>query len=99
MAEIIVRPRAESDILSQVEYYEAKHVGLGGNFSICIDDAMSSISQYPFLSTIVYKDIRRKLVRRFPYAIFYVLRDDNIIVLRVLGQVRDPAILKKIRRI
>ena len=40
MAEIIVRPRAESDILSQVEYYEDKHVGLGGNFSICIDDGM-----------------------------------------------------------
>ena len=63
----------------------------------CVDDALSAIIAQPRLPTIVYKDIRRKLVHRFPSALFYVVREDRIIVLRVLSQFRNPAIIRRMK--
>jgi plasmid stabilization system protein ParE len=39
----------------------------------------------------VYRDVRRALTRRFPYAIWYRTRDERVTVLAVLAQACDPA--------
>jgi len=39
------------------------------------------------------KEIRRMLIRRFPYGIFYVVKDDAVVVLAVLHGRRDPSII------
>ena len=96
MAEVVFRPRAEADVLLQVEYYENKHIGLGGDFYICLQDAVSSIESSPLLSSIVHKNIRRKLIRRFPFAIYFIINPNKTYVLRVLNQSRNPAIIKKL---
>jgi plasmid stabilization system protein ParE len=35
--------------------------------------------------------VRRGLVRRFPYGVFYVVTDDAIVILAVFHASRDPA--------
>jgi len=40
---------------------------------------------------IVYEDVRRVLVRRFPYSVFFVLERTRAVVLAVHHQHRDPA--------
>lgn len=38
---------------------------------------------------VIHKDIRRALIRRFPYGIFYLLEQDKVIVLAFLHTSRD----------
>jgi plasmid stabilization system protein ParE len=42
----------------------------------------------------VYHDVRRVLVRRFPYSIYYRFRADRIVVLAVFHNKRDPKVWK-----
>jgi plasmid stabilization system protein ParE len=49
------------------------------------------IEDGPLRYPVVYEDVRRALVRRYPYAIFYVVEPARVVVMAVLHQRRDPA--------
>jgi toxin ParE1/3/4 len=44
-------------------------------------------NQYP----VVHRNVRRALVRRFPYGVFYVVEGQRIVVLAVFHGSRDPS--------
>ena len=44
----------------------------------------------PGLYAPIYRELRRTLLHRFPYAVFYVERTNEIIVAAVLHTSRDP---------
>jgi plasmid stabilization system protein ParE len=46
------------------------------------------------MHALVYRDVRKALVRRFPYAIFYRVRNARVVVLAVFHSKRDPNIWK-----
>ena len=52
-----------------------------------VEDARRSPDRYPR----VHGTVRRGLVRRFPYGVFYVVTDDTIVILAVFHASRDPA--------
>jgi toxin ParE1/3/4 len=87
---LIVRPDAELDLAEAYSWYEARVSGLGSDFLLSIDASLSSIQRTPEMSPIVYKNVRRGLVRRFPYGIFYVVEEDRIVILGILHARRDP---------
>jgi toxin ParE1/3/4 len=39
---------------------------------------------------LVYRDVRRALVGRSPFAVFYVVQPDTVIVVAVLHTARNP---------
>jgi len=55
-----------------------------------IDDALLRIVANPDLYPIVYLTLRRTVVRRFPFAIFYEVVADEIQVVAVFHSRRDP---------
>ena len=57
---------------------------------LCIEEVIDKISRSPHLYPIVHKTIRRALVRRFPYGIFYLQHENGIVVLAVLHEKRRP---------
>jgi plasmid stabilization system protein ParE len=87
---IIVRPEAEEDIKDAFLWYESQSPGLGTEFFRCIDASFSLISRNPELFAKIYQQIRRVLVRRFPYGIFYIFDNANIIILAVMHISRHP---------
>ena len=87
---LIIRPDAERDLAEAYGWYEARVPGLGSDFLMSIDAALSSIQRTPEMYPIVYKNVRRALVRRFPYGIFYLVEEDRIVVLGILHARRDP---------
>jgi len=87
---LIIRPDAERDVAEAYGWYEARVPGLGSDFLLSIDAALSSIQRTPKMYRTVYKDVRRGLVRRFPYGIFYVVEEGRIVVLGILHAGRDP---------
>ncbi len=92
---IIIRPEAESDLKKSVQWYEEENQGLGIQFLHNVGEAIDLIRENPQLHSLIYKNIRRALIHRFPYGIFYIIDNDRVVVLAVFHFKRDPKIWKK----
>ena len=44
---VIIRPDAESDIEDAYQWYESQRKGLGDNFLLCLEEALSRVSRSP----------------------------------------------------
>ena len=87
---LVLRPEAERDIAEAAEWYDRQRAGLSQQFRAALDRAFSSIEENPLLYAPVYRGLRRVLVRRFPYGVFYVSRAEGLFVVAVLHTARDP---------
>lgn len=88
--EIIVRPEAAREVQAAFDWYEEKSEGLGLEFLRAADACIAGIKRHPLASAAMYQDIRRALLRRFPYALFYLIKEERIIVLACFHAKRDP---------
>lgn len=91
---IIVRNAAEIDIAEAARWYELRDQGLGTEFLRCIDVCISAITRKPLQYPLVFQNIRRALLRKFPFAIFYLIDSENVIVLACLHTKRHPSVFK-----
>jgi plasmid stabilization system protein ParE len=88
---IVMTSAAQREFDDAADWYE-EQVGLGSAFTDAVKSVFDRISEVPLLHQTVYKDIRRGVVRRFPYCIYYRVRPDRIEVISVFHSKRDPAI-------
>ena len=89
--QFIVRPEAERDLRAAYVWYEGQVIGLGDEFLMKIDVAFAVIRRHPLAFPIIYEDVRRAVVRRFPYSVFYVAADERTVVLSVMHTRQDPS--------
>lgn len=75
---LIVRPLAERDLLEAQRWYEAQRSGLGSNFRSTIHGAFQRGALSPQLYPVVYRGLRRAVIRRFPYLIYYAVNQDAV---------------------
>ena len=87
---LIFRPEAESDVQSSYDWYQKQSSGLGDEFLDALDQAITGIQRLPEQHPVVHANIRRALLRRFPYAVFYLHESPRTVVLAVMHQSRDP---------
>ena len=85
-----IRAAAREDIRDARDWYDDNVPGLGLQLGESLDDAIHLIEQNPMMFPAVHGHVRRALTRRFPYAIYFVVKDDRVSVLRVLHQARNP---------
>lgn len=78
MQPLIVRPAAEAEIEEAYRWYEGQRPSLGDEFARAVDACLASIRRQPEFYPEQYKRARRALLRRFPYAIFYLGQDNSI---------------------
>lgn len=90
--QFVLRPRAERDIQSAYEWYESQRAGLGNEFLAALRERLEAVRGHPESSPVIYRGIRRAVVSRFPYLIFYVARPERVAVLAVLHHARNPAV-------
>ena len=88
--DIIIRSKAETDLTDAFNWYEDQVSGLGIDYLNTVDAALSGIQQNPTAYPVVHGKVRRRLVRRFPYAVFYLVEPSKIIVLAVFHIRRNP---------
>ena len=91
---LIVQPEAEADLAEAYRWYETQRPGLGQEFLETVDRAFERIAEQPLRHATVHRDTRRTFLRRFPYVVFHVLRDDRVHVFAVLHQRRNPRIAR-----
>ena len=84
-------PAVDSDIESAFAWYENERRGLGLEFLEEVRAAYDRIGASPQQYQAVRSDIRRAFTRRFPYAVYFVVDDDKIVILAVIHASRDPA--------
>ena len=85
-----IRKEAEADITEAYQYYESCREGIGTEFISCIDEAISRIQNNPKQFRAVQDVIRRALVRKFTYGVYYTINENEIIVLAVVHARRNP---------
>jgi plasmid stabilization system protein ParE len=91
-------PEVEEDVITGYLWYEEKSPGLGEEFLRMFYASAGELPRNPLLYSKVYNEFRRRLLRRFPYAIYFMIKDGEIIVFGVFHCARDPrAIRMKLR--
>ena len=93
--ELILRPEAEADALEAYRWYSEQVAGLGEDFLAEVERALESIRDNPEANRKLHREFRRALTRRFPYAIFYAVRDNRIVVFAILHTARDPRLWRE----
>lgn len=95
---LIVRPEAEADLAASKVWYEAQYDGLGARFLGEVDATFRRIESNPLAFSFVRGKLRRALLHRFPFGVFYVLTVEHIVVVAVLHAARDPRLSGKRQR-
>ena len=80
--------RAEMD--DAFVWYEDQAVGLGYEFLDALDQAIRLITSFPDSHPQAGKKLRRCLLNRFPYALYYGIDQGAIIVVAVAHLRRNP---------
>jgi len=87
-------PEARVEFDASVDWYEAQRMGLGVDFVARVGDALERITANPQLHAIVYKKVRKAVVRKFPFVILYQKDAEEVLVISVFHTARDPSIWK-----
>ena len=87
---LIIRGEAEADIAESALWYNEHEPGLGLQLTAEIRAAILRVVANPFFHLQLRKnpDVRRVLTRGFPYRVFFIVRDDAIVVFAVLHAAR-----------
>ena len=83
-------PDVEQDVISGYRWYESKALGLGDEFLRMFYACLEGIRRNPLISAKVHHEIRRSLLRRFPYAVYFKVQDSDAIVFGLFHCARDP---------
>lgn len=81
---------ARRDIESAAEWYEQHREGLGLEFTDCVLDAIEGIAEHPLAYRKIVEDVRRCIIKRFPYALWYRVETEGNIVIACLHHKRNP---------
>ena len=88
---LISEPPADVDVEAAFEWYENERPGLGLEFLDELRATYNRIADGPLKYQELRGSIRRALLRRFPYAVYFAIEGDVVVVVAVLRARRDPA--------
>jgi plasmid stabilization system protein ParE len=90
VSRIVLLPKARADALEAYRWYEEQRPGLGDEFRDQPDEALRRARDAPLAYAVVYRDLRRVLLHRFPYAVFYRVMPRTIAVVGVIHGRKHP---------
>ncbi|WP_405226786.1 type II toxin-antitoxin system RelE/ParE family toxin [Lentisalinibacter sediminis] len=90
MRPLELRPEAAADIEQAALWYEEKRTGCGSEFLSAVSEALELIQDHPEGFPRVYRGLRRVLLRRFPYGIYYRSSSVGTVVLACMHGRRAP---------
>jgi hypothetical protein len=90
MIELRVRPEAELDAFEAALWYEGERIGLGGAFLETMRGVFGRIASMPMQFPLVSADVRRAIMDRFPFGVFFVVDGSLATVIAVMHLHREP---------
>lgn len=92
MKPLVFRPAADNEFVESASWYEDQQEGLGLRFIDHVQEVLDNIAANPLRYPIVARDIREAIVSKFPFAVYYRIKSDRVVILAVFHCSRDPAI-------
>src|SRR5574344_149333 len=86
---IIALEEVTLDLKTAEEFYERQSIGLGGYFKDSIISDIESLWLYGGIHSKVF-GLYRLLSKRFPYGIYYEIKEDIVIIVAVLDLRQNP---------
>jgi hypothetical protein len=88
MRQLVIEPEAEAELAEAYNWYQQQRAGLGVDFEMCI-------KTHPNRFQKVHGEVRRAVVKRFPYLVLFADRNLISIVIAIFNAKRDPTEWKK----
>ena len=81
---------ARAELIDAQDWYEAEAPGLGRRFRAEIDSVVRRMADNPQQFPTVFKTLRRTRAKKFPYALFFLVEPDALLVVACFHSSRDP---------
>lgn len=94
MKPVLYHPEAEEELLGAAEFYESRSPGLGLRFLDEVERGLEALRESPQRWPVLAGEVRRCLLRPFPYGLLYIELPERIIVLAVMHLHREPGYWK-----
>jgi len=91
---IVLRAEAEVEFDDSFDWFNARRTGRGLEFAAAIENVLNKIAANPLIGPVVFADIRKCVVRRFTFNVYYRPHFNWIEVVAVFHTSRDPKIWK-----
>ena len=82
---------AREDLIEGFDFYESCEQGVGDYFLACLYSDIKSLRFCGGIHRRVYRDLHRSLSKRFPFAVYYTVDNDTVIVRAILDCRRNPS--------
>ena len=89
---LVFRRVADAEFNEAALWYERQRDGLGLDLIEQVQNVIDRIAEDPLRYPIILRDIREAIVSRFPFAVYYHVKTDRIVILAVFHCSRDPSI-------
>lgn len=87
---LFVRAPARRDLARAFGWYETERVGLGHEFLRAVAVTFAAVDRAPEQFPVALDDVRKALVRRFPYVVYFVVLPAGVVVIAVAHGRRHP---------
>ena len=91
---VVLRRTARAEFDAAIDWYERQQLGLGVEFATRVQAVFDRIAAQPEMHVKVHGEVRKALIRRFPYSVYYRPRVDRVVVLAVFHNKRNPNVWK-----
>jgi len=88
---LVFHREVQDEVDDAFRWYERQRSGLGDRFLAALEEVYRRLGSMPLLHQVIFKDIRRGLLDRFPYGVFYRAHPDRVEVIAVYHLRRDPS--------
>ena len=92
--DVQVRRAAELDVAEAQLWYETQRSGLGSEFRSEVSQVIDRLAETPLIYQVLHRDVRRAIVHRFPYIVWYRVIGETVTVLACTYAGRDPKKVK-----
>lgn len=89
---LIFRPEARAEFDEAYDWYEGQRTGVGEAFADQVQRVLDRIAAMPQVHAAVFGDVRKAVVQRFPYCVYYREEATCVRVLSVFHTSRDPQV-------
>jgi hypothetical protein len=90
-----IEASARADLVEGYQYYEDIEEGLGDYFLATLYSDIESLRIFGGIHSNAYKNLHRALSKKFPFAVYYTIEKESVVVRAVLDCRRDPSWIRK----
>ena len=95
---VVYRRRVQHDLAGAFDWHELQRARLDEEFLAAVQSTFRAIELHPEIFESIHGEVRRAIIPRFPFAVFYIVESRRTVILRVLHTARNPALWPVPRR-